>query len=419
MKLKTLIVIVCCMMGLQGLMAADWYVSAGKGDNKNPGTRDAPFKNIDVAIKKAAAGDSIFVAAGRYAGSFNIGFIEIDKGLTLKGGFSPDFSSWNPKIHHSLFQPDNASAAASRKPLISLLKNIDGFVLDGFILDAGYRNSYSASEGKPAGVSSGMLLLPPGKNGSENATVEEPLLRLVAGNQGGSIIIKNNLFLNGANFGIQGGIPKGKIEIKNNIFVSNRMAAIELWGIAASVLAEAEISDNSILFSWSRLKDFMDMGYGIRIMTKMKYSIKGNIIGTSVLSGIDHTRFAKDEHISLDKNLFFLNRRSDLEYSPKSNTKLNLNAQEFAELAFSSVSGNLNEAPHKLPLDRAYLEAFLAARYAEKADYDANSAANQARERLGLSKQGKISSVLSMFGNRYPWEKALELYGAIPGYGAQ
>ena len=197
------------------------------------------------------------------------------------------------------------------------------------------------------------------------------------------------------------------------------MAAIEIWGTSASTVPNADISNNTLLFTWSRLKDFMDMGYGVRIMTKMKYNIHHNIIGASVLTGVDHSRFNNDEWVNLDNNIFFLNKQSDMQYSPESNTKLNLSADEFEDLELASVSGNRNEIPQSLPVDKAYLEGFLSARYTEEADYNPDSPANQIREMLGLNKKGKLTTSVSMFGNRYPWKKALELFGAVEGIGVQ
>jgi len=197
------------------------------------------------------------------------------------------------------------------------------------------------------------------------------------------------------------------------------MAAIEVWGTSASKVPTAEIAYNTILFTWSRLKDFMDMGYGVRIMTKMKYNIHHNIIGTSVLTGVDNSRFNDDQNVNLDNNLFFLNKQSDMQYSPESNTKLNLSADEFEELELASVNGNKNEIPKGLPIDKAYLEGFLSARYTEEADYNPDSPANQIREILGMNKQGKLTTSVTMFGNRYPWKKALVLFGAFQGAGTQ
>ena len=197
------------------------------------------------------------------------------------------------------------------------------------------------------------------------------------------------------------------------------MATIEVWGTSGKEIANAEIANTTILFTWSRLKDFMDMGYGVRVMTKMKYNIHHNIIGASILTGVDNSRFAPDELVQLDNNVFFVNKQSDMQYSPESNTKLNLSAEEFEDLELASVSGNVNGVPKGLPIDKAYLEGFLSARYSEEEDYDAESPANLMREMLGLNKQGKLKTSASMYGNRYPWKEALKLFGAVAGVGAQ
>ena len=395
------------------------HVSISTGKNKNPGTKEAPMKNIDKAIKKAKAGDTILVAEGTYSGTFGIGYLTIDKPIELYGGYSTDFSERNVTEHLTVFQPDNKSGAKSRKALLTLSKTIDGTVVDGFIFDMGMRNSYSPEEGKPEGVETGMLLLPPKKAKGDSVTVTEQCLRIAAGNKGGNIKISNNAFLNSAKFGIQGGVPIGTITITNNVFASNRMASIEVWGTSAKEVPSAEIAYNTILFSWSRLKDFMDMGYGVRIMTKMKYDIHHNIIGTAVLTGVDHTRFNNDEWVKLDDNLFFLNKQSDMEYSPESSTKLNLSADEFEDLELASVSGNRDEISQGLPVNKAYLEGFLSARYTEEEDYDPESPANLMRELFGLNKQGKLTTSVTMCGNRYPWKEALKLFGALDGVGAQ
>ena len=89
------------------------------GKNSNAGTADAPMKNIDKAIAKAKAGDTILVAEGTYSGTFNIGYLTIDKALTLQGGYSSDFSSRDVMAHPTIFQPDNKSGSKSRKALLT------------------------------------------------------------------------------------------------------------------------------------------------------------------------------------------------------------------------------------------------------------------------------------------------------------
>lgn len=403
------------------------FVNKATGNNKNPGTRAEPLKNLDKAIAKAAAGDTILVAEGLYNGTFDIGYLESDKPLKLYGGFAADFSTRNPVAHPTLIQPDNASGAKSRKALLTFTKSIDGTVVDGFVFDMGLRNSYHASEGRPEGVESGRLLLPPEKSGSDNATVTEACLSIPSAAQGGDVLIQNNVFVNGAKFAIQAGLRSGTIRILNNVFVANRMAAVEVYGTCPSTggpkantrCGEAEIAHNTILFSWSRTKDFQDMGYGLRVMTKLGYDFHHNLIGGNVMAGVDHSRFNPDEWLKLDHNTFFVNKKADLEYSPASNTTLDLRADQFEDLEIASVEGNTSEIPKGLPVDPAYLEGFLAARYSEQTDLDRSSPANQWRSILGLNLQGTMTSSVSMYGNRYPWRKALELFGAVEGRGAQ
>ena len=50
---------------------------------------------------------------------------------------------------------------------------------------------------------------------------------------------------------------------------------------------------------------------------------------------------------------------------------------------------------------------------------DYSSSANQFRSAFGMNIQGTGSTTASMFANRYPWEEALSLFGAVEGCGAQ
>lgn len=409
------------------LLSSTLYVSKEQGKNSNPGTREQPLKNIDKAIGKAKPGDSIHVEGGIYSGTFDIGYLECDKPLKLIGSYSPDFGHRDISKHPTVFQPGNQSGARSRKPLIRFKGDVNGVVVDGFIFDMGMRNAYHNQKGKPLGLVTGMLLLPPKKLSGQVATVTEPCLSVPSAARGGDIVIRNNVFLNSAKFGIQAGMRKGSMKILNNIFVANRMAAIEVYGTCRStggpgtlsMCGDVEIGYNTILFTWSRTKDMRDMGYGIRVMTKLKYNIHHNLIGGNVLAGIDHTRFNKNEWIKMDNNVFFANKKADLEFSPASNTKLNLRVDQFGDLEFASCKGNQNRIPETLIIDKAYLEGFLNARYSEQTDFNPDSPANQWREIMGLNKQGKMSSQATMYANRYDLKKALDLFGAVKGVGCQ
>lgn len=405
------------------------FICKATGDNKNPGTKAKPFKNIDAAVKKAKGGETYLVCEGVYSGTFDIGYVEFPVAVKLYGGYSTDFSARDPRSYRTLFQPGNESGAKSRKALWSFKGAVDGLVIDGFIFDMGQRNSYDKSAGKPAGVETGMLLLPPAKSPGENATVTENCVQIMSSAKAGSVTISNNVFANCASHGFQAGLRGGTYTISNNVFVANRMAAVEVYGTCpakgagpsgklTTVCGEVEFDHNTVLFSWSRLKDFLDMGYGFRVMTMLDYDIHDNIFGANVQAAIDHSRFTKNS-IKIDRNGFFVNKNADLEYSPDSNTKLTLRAEQFGDLELASVAGNTTAMPKGFPVDKAYLEGFLSARYSEQQDYDPNSQANVLREVMGLNKQGKLKTSVSMYGNRYGVDRAVQLFGGVSGMGAQ
>jgi hypothetical protein len=414
---------------------AEFFVAKDRGDNQNPGTKEAPFKDIDAALKVAKAGDRICVAQGNYFGLRDKGYLEIPEPIELFGGYAADFSTRDIQKFPTTIIPDRNSGASGRKPLLSIL-NVpvgDTFILDGFILDRGEQNAYSPKEGMVEGLG-GRILSETEKPADGPSTVNEPLVcftNKVNARIEGDIIIRNCVFLNG-HFAIQGGFKKGSVKILNNIFAANKMAAIEVFGIGGKKgpkgpiekSGSVEIAYNTILFTWSRLKDFADMGYGIRIMTMVEYDIHDNLIGCNVLTGIDHTRNNPNEWVKIDNNVLFLNKQAPLLYVEPGTSAAGMMERVKigdlnADLGLASCKGNSDKMNFKLPLHKVYLQNFLNARYSEAADFDPNSPANVLREIVGLPKQGKLITQVSMFANRYPLKDALDLFGAAKQAGAQ
>ncbi|MBN2400247.1 MAG: right-handed parallel beta-helix repeat-containing protein [Candidatus Aminicenantes bacterium] len=419
----------------QAVYGAEFFVAKGRGDNQNPGTREAPFKNIEAALKMAKAGDRICVAQGNYVGLRDKGYLEVPLAIELVGGYADDFSIRDVQKFPTTIIPDRHSAASGRKPLLNIINVSSGttFVLDGFVLDRGAQNAYSPKEGVIAGLG-GRLLRATEKPADGASTVEEPLLCFtskVNARVEGDITIRNCVFLNG-HFAIQGGFKKGSVKILNNIFAANTMAAIEVFGTGGKKgpkgpiekSGQVEIANNTILFTWSRLKDFADMGYGIRIMTMVGYDIHDNLIGCNVLTGIDHSRNNPNQWVKIDNNIIFLNKQAPLLYVEPGTSAAGMMERVKigdmnADLGLASCRSNSDKMNVKLPLHKVYLQSFLNARYSEAADFDPNSPANVLREVLGLPKHGKLNTRVSMFANRYPLPDALSLFGAARQSGAQ
>ena len=96
--------------------------------------------------------------------------------------------------------------------------------------------------------------------------------------------------------------------------------------------------------------------------------------------------------------------------------------EDFEDLEIESSDENM--APKDLSVlaeavNKAYAAGFLNATYKENVDYDENSPLNEFRAALGLNKQGTISSTVSMYANKYPFDDAIKLFGAVSDIGAQ
>jgi len=429
-------IVTCAIVAISVVcvQAKDIYVSTERGDNQSAGSKEAPFKNLETALKVAKAGDRILVAQGNYTGLRNKGYLEAPQPVELLGGYSPDFARRDIVRYQTTIIPSRESGESGRKPLLSILNVPAGstFILDGFIFDRGEQNAYSPKESVIEGLG-GRILRSTERPPTGPSTVEDPLVcftNKVNAKVEGNLIIRNCVFLNG-HFAIQGGFKKGAVRILNNVFVANKMAAVEVFGIGGKKGPKGpiekdghvEIAHNTILFTWSRLKDFADMGYGVRVMTMASYDIHDNVIGCNILTGIEHTRGNLNEWVKIDNNLIFMNKQAAFLYvEPGKSAAGKMERVKVgdmnADLGLASCKGNTDKITHKLPLNKLYFESFLNARYTEIEDFNRDSPANVLREVMGLPKQGKLITQVSMFANRYPLKDALNLFGALPSVGA-
>ena len=412
-------------------LATTWYVSPD-GKKKNPGTSPAePLNSIWKAVEQAASGDKILVAAGNYTGKASCGFIVIDKPVEIYGGYSADFSSRDIAKNLTTIRPSiemNATPPQNGTVEFNITDPKGNTVFDGFVLDHSDVNAYHSKEGKPEGVETGMWLEPPTKGDYPYASLKKYLMY---GNTDGNITISNCLFLNSSNYALNLNHLTGTVNIKNNVFISSRMMACNVSCRSANKFAtKMNFEYNTVLFTWSRTKDFGDMGYGIRALSKVDANISHNILGLSIMSGFDNSKnnTKAEAKVTLDDNIFFLNKKGDVSYTVSPSVKyLKVDSAAFEDFedvdGIESCEDNValkDPSVFKGIIDQAYLEGFLSASYTEKTDFDPNSEANQLRAALGMNKQGSITSKVSMYANKYPFsDNTMKFFGAVKGYGAQ
>ncbi len=417
---------------------ATLHVSMSMGNNKNDGSKSSPFKNIQKAIDQAPAGAVILVAEGNYFGTLNSGNINITKPVKIYGGYSADFSERNVLKYLTMVQPtpeSNGTQNGQGTIQIQVKEANTEVVIDGIIFDRGNSIAYNPKgEGKPEGVKSPMKQ-PIGTAGIGGDNFSNPNVLttqtaiIYLDNPRCNLTVSNCAFLNAPNYGIRGMFGGTKAIINNCIFINNCMAACEITkgGIAVEA-TEVHFSNNTVLFSWSRLKDLGDMGYGYRYMTGLDSYVTNNIIGLSTFAGLDRTRIDSDKTkeakriTTAENNIFFFNRQADLTL-PGGGKFMRIWVADFDDvdqLAKSSGNKTLNDPKiFKGKINEAYLNGFLSVAYKEDFSYDPNSSVNTFRSAMGMNQTGTIQSSVSMYANNYPWKEALNFFGAVDGYGAQ
>ena len=390
-----------------------WYVSQATGSNRNDGSKGSPVKNIQKAIDMAATGDVINVAEGNYYGLLNCGNIKINKGVSIIGGWSSDFSDRDVLEHRTYIQPtatSNGSAQGQGTIQINVMQTGTLVELDGLIMDRGNSVAYNPrGEGKPDGVATPMMqpigssgIGAPGVPESQVYTTETAIVYINTGSKC-DVTIRNCAFLNGPNFGLLGSTYATKIIVDNCIFVNNRMAAVELRGASPALNSKTYFTNNTVLFTWSRLKDLTDMGYGYRYLPKMDSYLDHNIFGCSTFAALDRTHVdspaeKEAERVTTCKNsLFFLNREADLTL-PGGAKAIRVDVDDFDDVEqFAEEDDNKELSDLSVfqgKINEAYLKGF---------------------RNLSESRQTKVT----MFANHYPVEDALKLFGAVKGCGAQ
>ena len=436
-----------------------YYVSASTGSARADGlSPTSAMKDLQKAINTAEDNDVILVAEGNYLGNMDRGYIECgrfgnatqesDRGkfISIYGGYSPDFSERDVIRHITKLQPGDQKFIA---PLFNMnARRPYGYngpegnvVIDGLVFDFGESNLYyvanvgEAATGTPnEGVLTGRFVEPDSQpkyptEGFSNGD-EYGLHMDVEGN----VRVSNCIFVNCRDYGISALMGKGHMEICNNIFISCRYAACQVRGSVRDAdipLVSLDFHHNTVLFTWTRTKAFEDMGQGFRFMNGIRtINVYNNIFGCNSNCAVERVYYESNKAMEAAKesnlynNYFFANRR-DLEIASSGAASISVPAAriEEAEQIGPKYEGNM-EMPEGNDafinaIDPSYLEGFLTLKIISSQSYNANSAANQVNRLFGLNQQGTEIVRPSMYCNKYPWEKAKDLFGKVNGYGAQ
>ena len=433
-----------------------FYVSVSTGSARADGlSPTSAMKDLQKAIDTAEENDVILVAEGNYLGNMDRGYIECgkfgnannDRGkyISIYGGYSTDFSERDVIRHVTKLQPTSQKFIA---PLMNInARRPYGYsgpegtvVIDGLVFDLGENNLYCAADvdnevtGTPnKGVLTGRFIEP-------NAMPTCPKVGYANGDEyglhmdvEGNIRISNCIFVNCRDYGIAALMGKGHMEICNNIFIACRYAACQVKGNTNEgniPLVSLDFHHNTVLFTWTRTKAFEDMGQGFRFMNGIRtIDVHNNIFGCNSNCGVERVYYESNAQTEKAKisnlydNYFFANKR-DLEIASSGAASISVPASriEEAEQIGPKYEGNKDLPENEAfinAIDRSYLEGFMSLKIIQSQSYNPNSAANQVNRIFGLNQQGTEIVRPSMYCNKYPWEKAKDLFGKVPGYGAQ
>ena len=411
-----------------------YYVSRS-GSNKNDGlSPSTAVKNIQKAIDLASDGSEIRVAEGNYFGLLNKGNIIIDKPLVIMGGYNADFTERDVLKYLTTIAPDDNSNGSSQGrgtiQIRSIEKPSSSLVIDGLIFNKGNAIGYNLrGEGWPEGVETPFMMREgskgqggPNLENKEVYTQETYFIYFdgVAGKVNNlNVFIRNCTFVNGPNTTICG-LLKGSLTVDNCAFINNRVTTMDVRGPDPNAITKVNFLNNTVLFVWSYTKDLQSQGFGFRFQPGTSCTLENNIIGLTIFDS-DANREAK-RHDAVKNNIFFLNRITDLTI-PGGGMLTRVKVEDFDDVeAIAESSGNkslTDPALFKGKIDEPYLNGFLSVSYKETTSYNPNSAANTFRSAMGMNMTGTMSSSVSMYFNRYPWQKALDVFGAVPGCGAQ
>ena len=381
---------------------ATYYVSAANGSNRAEGTLEAPFKNIQKALEVAPDGALILVAEGNYFGTLRSGNINIEKPVTLLGGYNDSFTERDILRYRTTVRPSvgsNETQSGKGTLQIRVRRPDTKVTVDGLLFDRGWSIAYDPEDDKPEGIASGRMqaLGTAGFGGEkldeQTKTAQTAILFL--DNCQCEVEIRNCAFVNAPDCAIKGSV--GAITtLENNVFVCVRKAAVEISGSMLARNADIRFSYNTVLFAWpSDTEEDGEQGFAYRFMNGANSYLDHNVLGCCSLAALDRCRVEtiKEKEAqkvtSAEYNVFFMNPLGDIAL-PGGDRPLLVGVKDFEDVdQLTGVRGNRDANDPAIfggALDERYFEGFRSGR---------------------------------LYMNRYDFEQALSLFGAVEGFGAQ
>lgn len=410
-------------------------------------TGDSPssaFKNLQKAIENAENGDIIRIAEGNYLGTTDAGYIEVNKWVTLEGGWNSAFTERDPLKYITKIEPTQEQLGTNGSKAYITISGLDDvqsnrilgtLIIDGFTLNMGLQTFYKPCD--PSDPKCGCPSKEFETGRMEDATPPQVHHQLIHSDAAiaGNVIIRNCLLSNGTYFAIQINTRRGEIQIYNNVIISNRYGGVRIdgWNKKTYKASHVDFHHNTVAFAWCRDKEMVDMGYGYECMVGVNCDIHNNIFAcnnyaaiarTHALSGPD-APIEKERVTNIYDNAFFMNA-ADLQLPSKGGGKWTnvrvANFEDVDESVLPKYEDNFemkSDDPFVKALDPEYLKGFASLESVRSESFDANSAANQFRSAMGMNMQGTETIRVSMYGNRYKMSYAYKLFGARKDYGAQ
>ena len=315
----------------------DWFVAAGA--KHGDGSREKPFHDPWLALFRASPGDIIHVAAGTYFGRYDRASWIIDcPNLTIRGGYSPDFSRRTPWQTPSVFAVFPGYEVARENNLFAGRSDHSGLVIDGLFFDASGRNTYAD---------------PPSEGIRAWPNMEGPIASFNAT----QVTIRNCVFANSANGGIE--LSGDASRFENNLVINIiGVAMLDLRSSSGENSQPIVVANNAFCFVHDPGPPCGAGGdQSIAVRIGRSAAVQDNVF---VSCGNSAVTFYRDANrISIDRNLFFLTSRDIV--NGRLQTAIDItehNLDEIEDVGFKSCSGNVIVDPGLTGLRRDWLDAY-------------------------------------------------------------